>query len=149
MDIARMGRLKDSELGTGDKLCLELDGGDIVPLLQNGYTMSRFMGLKHGVQTKGWQPEDKVHIALQHQLTPKEENVGTACRLHLDPGGDLYYTIFNDAALHRAPTCIELPLPNDSVDDAYGTLARLGIVAVRFLYLDALAGAIRHPEQWL
>jgi hypothetical protein len=63
------------------------------------YVTDRFMGCTDEGTIPGWAPEDKLHIRLETPRTSEDE--AKVAEVQLDPGGDLYFTIWNSAALRN------------------------------------------------
>ena len=141
MQVRREGKLKNSDLRTGDTLSIELFERDIEELIdpRRRYTMARFMEFRH--TGLGWAPEDKLHINLERPFEP--EDAEQLANLSLDPGGDLYFTIWEGEPLRQARAGEEFRDLNTLVtSDPSNTLQRLGIRAVTFYNLNRLSRAL-------
>jgi len=143
MEIFREGRLRNSDLKTGNILSLELHELDIENLLRPRHNRSgiRFMQCKQwGL---GWAPEDKASVSLKDPKERFNDENGIA-NLALDPGGDLYFTIWNSPELLVAKGCeVFDDLSTFITSDPSLRIHHLGIEVVRMYGLDALAGALR------
>jgi hypothetical protein len=143
MNIFREGKLRNSDVATGDILSVELRESDIEALTTVRYTMNRFSQFRQ--QRLGWDQLDKAHVYLrapEEIPDPSDESV----TLQLDPGGDLYFTIWENQALREARPCQQFPREQILQSDPSGTLVRLGIEVVRFYGLSNLAGELYRPK---
>ncbi|MCA9342651.1 hypothetical protein KC950_01400 [Candidatus Saccharibacteria bacterium] len=138
----------DSRLGSGNILTLELKREDIDALVDpdRRYSMNRFAGMLHGLQTEGWAPEDKAHIYLK-QPEGREEKAQPVT-LSLDPGGDLTYNLWMNDGLISAPSSYI----SDSLDDVVESdpshrLHQLGITIIKVMYVNYLAEELRQTGQ--
>jgi len=126
-----------------DSLDIYLENADINRLMNISLhrTNHRFMDCTTTGSVGGWAPEDKIHMRLE---TPQDvEDYNRFVDLSLDPGGDLYFTIWNSWALRRA--CMHEVL---SVDDSFvrsdpsNRLGQVGIKSVRLHNLPDLAARL-------
>jgi hypothetical protein len=102
------------------------------------YTTDRFMGCTENGSINGWAPEDKIHIKLETPLESKDDN--KVAELQLDPGGDLYFTIWNSSALQAADQHSEFIAEAPFLtSDPSNKLGEAGIKAVRFHNMVDLA----------
>jgi len=102
------------------------------------YTTDRFMGCTEDGTINGWAPEDKIHVRLESPREPEDDN--KVAELRLDPGGDLYFTIWNSTALRSAQQHTEFLAEAPFVtSDPSGKLGHAGIKAVRFHNMVDLA----------
>ncbi len=148
MDIRREGFLTDSQVGTGNILSLELHTKDIEALAdpRNRYSMKRFGGLLHGRQTVGWGIEDKVHVNLAEPDRGKQLNQPLS--ISLDPGSDLYYTLWMNDHLATAGLVFQTENIYDVLEhDPSNMLKRLGITVLRCYNLQFLADTLRSTGQ--
>ncbi len=94
------------------------------------YVTDRFMGCTEPGSFIGWAPEDKVHIHLKTPRYPEDD--AKVAEVQLDPGGDLYFTIWNSTALRNySPIEFEAKSPFVTSDPS-GKLAYVGIRAFCF-----------------
>lgn len=141
MDLWREGNLTDGNPHTGDILSLELYSNDIQRLInpKHRQIMNRFLGLRHGL-VPGWAAEDKIHVEFKEPNS--EEDTGQYANLSLDPGGDLYFTIWDSERLKQAEPCEVFDDINTFVrHDPSQILQRIGIVAARIYGLSSIAWA--------
>lgn len=123
-------------------LDLYLDPQDITALAdpERRYTMDRFMGCTERGGIAGWAIEDKVHIRLD---TPFGDHGKKLAELSLDPGGDLYFTIWNGESLREASEHVEFNDMNSFVtSDPSEKLKHVGIKTIRLHQLSELAAKL-------
>jgi hypothetical protein len=95
LEVTNSGvRQKDTE-----RLDIYFSGRDVDSLADPSiaHIGGRFMEFSEELSIKGWAPEDKVHIKVQVPTSSEEDE--KVVELQLDPGGDLYFTIWNSLAL--------------------------------------------------
>ena len=123
-------------------LDLYLDPQDIEALVdpERRYTMDRFMGCTERGGIPGWAIEDKVHIRLD---TPFGGYTKKLAELSLDPGGDLYFTIWNGEPLRRASEHEEFnDMDSFVTSDPSEKLKHVGIKTIRLHQLSELAAKL-------
>ena len=134
MYIRRQGTLFEGDLSKADTLTLELCASDAEKLKDPDQRMSmdRFASFKH--RCYGWGPMDKVFVRLEDQ---QEDYPSVLANVALDPGGDLFFTVFN------TPELADLQ-PGHLFDDITDVVAnptdvaRLAQVHVEHIRIDGL-----------
>ncbi len=119
-------------------LSLELSDNDITRLVDPsiGFCTARFMEFEAPVA--GWAPEDKAWVRFEDSI-PEEKHTQIAS-LSLDPGGDLYFTIWKSRRLEHADECMEFAEIDELVShDPSNILQALGIRIVRMYSLPKLS----------
>lgn len=147
MKLFREGNLRDSNLQTGNVLVVELHDQDAEDLSSTDhYTMRRFSAFPHTFYEggMGWQPEDKVHFEVQ----PALPDTALPVEVSLDPGGDLYFTLWDGAALQAVGFDERFAATEPFVAaDPSQQLARVGIDTIRFFGLNMVARALETSSQ--
>lgn len=147
MKLFREGRLSGDSIQTGNVLVVELHSRDAEALASpERYTMNRFSSFPHTYFEggMGWQPMDKVHL----QVEDPPQSTELPVELSLDPGGDLYFTIWDNQALHEVgfDTSFEAAEPFLTADPSL-QLARVGVDTIRFFGLNVVARALESSPQ--
>ncbi len=145
MNIFREGKPNDLDPSRADVLSVEINQHDIEALADpaRGQTMDRFASFERGVI--GWAREDKAHIKLDRPHSPEksEQLVSLWC----DPGGDLYFTIWEGERLMRSEAAENFPDVHAILEsDPNRHIRTAGIHAVRFYFLDELARELKKPS---
>lgn len=126
-----------------DSLDIYLENADINRLanVSQRHTVHRFMTCTTHGSIDGWAPEDKIHMSLETPRNPDDYN--RFVDLSLDPGGDLYFAIWNSWAL-RSARIHEQFLVDDSFvrSDPTNKLGQAGIKTVRIHDLHELAARL-------
>jgi hypothetical protein len=126
-----------------DSLDIYLENADVNRLANVSlrHTVHRFLCCTTQGSISGWAPEDKIHMRLETPHDADDHN--RFVDLSLDPGGDLYFTLWNSWALRRA--CMHEVF---SVDDSFvrsdpnNKLGQVGIKSVRLHNLPDLAARL-------
>lgn len=122
-------------------LSLELSASDIDRLADPRirFATARFMEFEEPVA--GWAPEDKVHVWLKDPVAAEDNDI--AAELRLDPGGDLYFTVWNNDSLRAAGEFIEYADMEKFIkDDPSNIIPALGIQIIRLYRLSDLASRL-------
>lgn len=145
MRISRYGKLTDSDISTGDMLEVQLHTDDIKALCDPSlrYCMDRFGGCSNGVA--GWALEDKVHVHLENPEFSQDPEA--LANLSLDPGGDLYFSIWENERLKQAVATEDFNRESIVTSDPSDRLHMLGIEVVRLVNLDYLAHQLQHGDR--
>jgi hypothetical protein len=129
------------------RLDVYFDGRDLDLLADPsiGYLSNRFMECNEDLSIEGWAAEDKVHVNVRTPVSPDENE--KVAELQLDPGGDLYFTIWNSLAL-RAYQPIEFAAVAPFVtSDPNDRLGQAGIKAVCLHQLLDLSDELADRER--
>jgi hypothetical protein len=126
-----------------DSLDIYLENADINCLANVSlrHTVHRFMECSTQGSIEGWAPEDKMHMRLE---TPQNaDDYNRFVDLSVDPGGDLYFAIWNSWALRGAHMHEQFLIDDSFVrSDPSNRLGQVGIKTVRIHDLHELAARL-------
>lgn len=137
MHLERLPQELDSDK-PGHRIDLYLDPEDYPTSEDDGlYLSSRMMECTYRGSIPGWGPDDKVHLIARKARDEAEQK--NTLTLHLDGGGDLYFTIwknFKEMQQSLPEGCKDFDTSPDAVPpfltrDPANVIALQGIQSVR------------------
>ena len=145
MNLVRDGRLTNSDIETGDRLLLELYADDILALTETegdkriGVRISALRRKMLG----GWDLMDKVEVSFEDGCGLSNEV--SPITLRLDPGGDLYFCIYNNPALRQVDQNRIHELNQSDITDPNDRLLERGVGRVAVIGLGFFKQALDDP----
>lgn len=145
MDLVRDGRLTNSDIETGDRLLLELYGQDIFDLSDTEGLRRigvRMCQLRRG-RLRGWDSMDKAQVSFYDG--DRAQATGVPISLRLDPGGDLYFSVFDNSELRGVDQLGVHEIDEKDVLDPNDVLSQRGISRVAVIGLGFFRQVLDDP----
>jgi hypothetical protein len=153
MNLLRDGRLTNSDIETGDRLLLELYATDVLALTEFDGPKQigvRISGLRRKILS-GWDLMDKIQVDFEDKGDPSGN--AAPITLRLDPGGDLYFRIYDNPALRQVDQNRIYELDRPDIDDPNNRLIERGVGRVAVIGLGFFQQVLDDPffkrQDWI